>query len=160
MTRATTRSDLPHLLRTQIIASLNERLAEGIDLSLQARQAHWNVAADHPELKEVFGRLYTSTCGWIDVMAERAMRLGGVVRGTLEVVAAKSTLPTYRLKRAEGRAHVDALTPSLAAFVSNLRKTAEVAEESGDDGTADLLERISASADKMLWQLEEQIQDS
>ncbi|MDQ1243468.1 MAG: starvation-inducible DNA-binding protein, partial [Pseudomonadota bacterium] len=38
-----TRIDLAAKTRTKMITLLNARLADAIDLQLQAKQAHWNV---------------------------------------------------------------------------------------------------------------------
>ena len=38
-----TRNDLAESTRKPVVQLLNERLAEAIDLQLQAKQAHWNV---------------------------------------------------------------------------------------------------------------------
>ena len=38
-----TRNDLPEAVRVQVIALLNQRLADAIDLDTQTKQAHWNV---------------------------------------------------------------------------------------------------------------------
>jgi Ferritin-like domain len=38
-----TKNDLPEKTRTEVIAILNARLADSIDLMHQAKQAHWNV---------------------------------------------------------------------------------------------------------------------
>ena len=38
-----TKNDLPEKTRTEVIAILNARLADSIDLMHQAKQAHWNI---------------------------------------------------------------------------------------------------------------------
>ena len=38
-----TKNDIPLETRTKVVALLNARLADAIDLTLQGKQAHWNV---------------------------------------------------------------------------------------------------------------------
>jgi DNA-binding ferritin-like protein len=38
-----TRNDLPAASRAKVIAALNARLADAVDLGAQAKHAHWNV---------------------------------------------------------------------------------------------------------------------
>ena len=42
-----TRNDLPAATRARVGVLLNARLADTIDLQLQAKQAHWNVKGPH-----------------------------------------------------------------------------------------------------------------
>ncbi len=50
-----TKNDLPAETRTAVAQFLNERLADRIDLQLQAKQAHWNVnGATFIALHELF----------------------------------------------------------------------------------------------------------
>lgn len=44
-----TSNDLPPSTRQSVIDSLNEHLADAIDLQLQAKQAHWNADMKHVE---------------------------------------------------------------------------------------------------------------
>ncbi len=39
-----TRNSLPETIRIEMAALLQNRLADSIDLMMQAKQAHWNVA--------------------------------------------------------------------------------------------------------------------
>ena len=38
-----TKIDIPKEIREKVIAILNQRLADAVDLKSQAKQAHWNV---------------------------------------------------------------------------------------------------------------------
>ena len=42
-----TRNNLPEKTRRRVIYLLNQNLADVLDLSLQAKQAHWNVKGPH-----------------------------------------------------------------------------------------------------------------
>jgi starvation-inducible DNA-binding protein len=150
-----TKNDLPEKTRKEVIGLLNANLAHGIDLALQAKQAHWNVKGPSFEsLHELFDEVHEQAGGWADLIAERAVQLGGVAEGTLGVVSERTGLPEYGLDLADGRAHVEALSGALAAFGKSVRRAIDVAAGAGDAGTADLFTEVSRGADKMLWFVE------
>ena len=87
-------NDLPPAMRQSMIELLNERLVDVIDLELQAKQAHWNIKGPNfVGLHELFDRVALQAREYADEIAERAVALGGVARGTIEEIAGQSTLP-------------------------------------------------------------------
>ncbi len=100
----TTKNDLPKKTRKAVIGLLNENLADAIHLSLQAKQAHWNVRgpAFFP-LHELFDKLYDEAGDWADLLAERAVQLGGIAEGTLAQIAKQTKLQAYPTELAAGR---------------------------------------------------------
>ena len=154
-----TRIDLSAKARAKVIALLNARLADAIDLQLQAKQAHWNVKGPNfIALHELFDRVTGELGGHVDDMAERITALGGVAEGTVQAVAGRSKLDAYPLDIADGRAHLDALAAAMARFGRSVRKAIDDAGKAGDADTSDLFTGISRSADKNLWLLEAHLQ--
>jgi starvation-inducible DNA-binding protein len=150
-----TRNDLPESARKQVIPLLNAHLADGIDLALQAKQAHWNVKGPHfLPLHELFDKLYDEASEWNDLVAERGVQLGGTAEGTLQSVAAKTRLNPYKVELTSGKDHLEALTDALATYGRSTREAIETASRAGDADTADLFTEISRASDKMLWFLE------
>ena len=79
-----TSNDLAWTTRRSAIEMLNEHLADAIDLHLQAKQAHWNIKGPNfVGLHELFDRIAAQADEYADLLAERAVALGGVARGTL-----------------------------------------------------------------------------
>lgn len=155
MTPYPTKNDLPQGTRETVAEVLNANLANAIDLTLQAKQAHWNVKGpDFIQLHELFDQVYEEATGWVDLIAERAVQLGGIAEGTLEAVTRQTKLRRYGLELSSGAEHVDALSSSLAAFGRSVRGAIEKSEKAGDAGTADLFTEVSRGADKMLWFVE------
>src|ERR1041384_22579 len=112
-----TKNDLPATTRSKIIELLAARLADAIDLSLQAKQAHWNVRGPHfLMLHELFDKVADETREHADTIAERITQLGGIAEGTVRAVAKRSTLSEYPLSILDGREHVEALSNAVAAF--------------------------------------------
>jgi starvation-inducible DNA-binding protein len=150
-----TKNDLPEDIRGQVVEILNARLADAIDLKLQAKQAHWNVkGANFIALHELFDQVATDADTYVDDIAERAVQLGGTARGTVQTVADRSTLREYPLNIAEGAAHVEALSDALAAFGKKVREAIDETAALQDADTADLFTGISRGVDKHLWFVE------
>jgi len=156
-----TRNDLPKDTRVAMVKLLNERLADAIDLQLQAKQAHWNVRGPHfISLHELFDKVSEEALGFIDEIAERASALGGVAEGTLAAASSRTTLAAYPLTISDGRDHVDALSKALAVFGKQARAAIEQADAAGDADTADLFTQVSREVDKQLWFVEAHLETS
>ena len=154
-----TRIDIPARARAKVIASLNARLADAIDLGAQAKHAHWNVKGPQfIALHELFDKLAESVEEHIDELAERITALGGTAYGTIGAAARTSSLTPYPENIVDGLAHVDALAGALAQFGKQIRRGIDEAGKHGDADTADLYTGISREADKYLWFLEAHLQ--
>jgi len=142
-----------------MVELLNGQLANAIHLSLQAKQAHWNVKGPHfIALHTLFDQAHVDATAWVDLIAERAVQLGGVANGTLSAMSARSTLAPYSLDIIDGRDHVIALAGGLATFGRGVRAASDAAGTVGDADTADLFTEVSRAADKMLWFVEAHLQ--
>lgn len=150
-----TRNDLPERVRHTVIALLNERLADSIDLMMQAKQAHWNVRGpSFFQLHELFDKVHEEVSTYVDVIAERASQLGGSVDGTVRTAAERSNLNEYPLAIVDGAKHVEALSVALATFGELTRKAITEADELGDAATADVFTEVTRGTDKLLWFVE------
>ena len=154
-----TRIDLSSKTRGRVVELLNARLADAVDLQLQAKQAHWNVKGPgFIALHELFERIAGELGGHVDDMAERITALGGVAEGTVQAVAGRSRLDAYPLAIAEGRAHLEALATALARFGKSVRKAIDDSAKAGDADTSDLFTGVSRDVDKALWLVEAHLQ--
>jgi starvation-inducible DNA-binding protein len=154
-----TKNDLPEATRKELITLLNVELASAQHLALQAKQAHWNVKGPgFLQLHELFDRVYAAAVDWVDTIAERAVQLGGVAEGSLELIVKRSKLPAYGLELSAGREHVDAIANALALFAKSVRAAIDAAAKAGDADTADLFTEVSRGTDKMLWLVEAHLQ--
>ena len=155
----TTKNDLPKETREKLIETLNARLADASDLKSQAKQAHWNVKGmDFFQLHELFDKVATQAEEYTDLIAERAVILGGTALGTVRVAASNSSLSEYPLEISNGADHVDALSTALSDFGKKVRENIDEADELGDMDTADLFTEVSRGVDKLLWFVEAHIQ--
>jgi len=156
-----TSNDLPPSTRQSAIDLLNEHLADAIDLQLQAKQAHWNIKGPNfVGLHDLFDRVAAQAGKDSDLMAERAVALGGLARGTLQAVSAQSQLREYPLEVGDWRAHVQAMRDALATFGRGVRKAIDDVTALNDADTADLFTEISRGVDKSLWMVEAHVHDA
>jgi len=150
-----TKNNLPEKVRSQVAALLQGCLVDSIDLTLQSKQAHWNVKGpSFIALHELFDKVSEDAEGYVDLIAERIVQLGGIAVGTLGPVDKKSNLPVYPVTISSGKEHVAALSHALASYGESIRKSIDQANEMKDADTADILTQISRAADKYLWFVE------
>ena len=150
-----TKNDLPQADREKLVALLNARLADALDLRMQAKQAHWNVKGPQfIALHKLFDEIADAVEAGYDEIAERAVQLGGTALGTVQAVVATTSLKPYPTDISAGADHVEALASALAAFGESLRDAIDAADELGDADTADLFTGISKTTDKYLWFVE------
>jgi len=154
-----TGNDLREKTRRAMIDLLNQQLSDVLDLSLQAKQAHWNVKGPNfIGLHELFDKVAEKLEEFSDDIAERAVELGGVALGTIQAVSKRSRLPAYPLDLVSGREHVTALSGALAKFGASTRDGINLAAKAGDADTADLFTEVSRGVDKLLWLVEAHLQ--
>ena len=156
-----TRHDLPVKVRKKVVDLLNARLVDTIDLSMQAKQAHWNVKGPNfIALHELFDEIAEHAEEHVDALAERITALGGTAVGSARAVAARSSLKAYPENIFSGPEHLQALADALAAAAKATRAASEVADDVDDEVTADLLIEITAALDKDLWFVEAHLQSA
>jgi starvation-inducible DNA-binding protein len=154
-----TENDLPKNTRAAVVALINLRLADVVDLKAQLKQAHWNVKG--PQfigLHKLFDDIAEAVEKYTDLIAERAVQLGGVAEGTVRIAAAHSRLEEYPLTIAEGTLHVEAVAKTLSDFGHEVRMTINEAETLDDADAADMFTDVSRGIDKWLWFVEAHIQ--
>lgn len=150
-----TRNDLADNTRKAMIALLNARLVDAIDLRLAVKQAHWNVKGPNfIALHELFDQIQGRIDGFVDDIAERSVALSGVVAGTAQAVAKGSELEPYPADITDEKEHLKALADRIAAFGKLARAAIDAADEAGDKDTADLFTAVSRQMDKDLWFIE------
>lgn len=155
-----TRNTLPPQVRKEAVAVLNRTVADLFDLFARIKQAHWNVRGTaFIGLHKLLDEFAERTLNHIDLAAERATALGGVVEGTLRESAAHS-----RLKKKEEPASISGMSDWIhelaevhAEAGDNVRKAIKKITDADDFGTADLLTDVLRALDLQLWLLEAHI---
>jgi len=131
--------------------ALQGALADLIDLSLLAKQAHWNIVGPrfrsiHLQLDEVvtLARTYT------DTVAERAAAIGVSPDGRAATVAKTSGLPEYPAGWVRDSDTIETLVAALGAIIARMRERIE-ATEKPDPVTQDLFIGLAAELEKEYW---------
>ena len=138
--------------RSAMVDVLNDRLADSTDLQVAVKQAHWNVKGPgFIDFHELLDMVADHMRDHSDLMAERAVILGGYARGTIQVANEKSTLEPYPVELEEIKQHAVELRERLMNFGAKVREAIEAADEAGDEDTADLFTEISRVVDKDAW---------
>jgi len=145
--------------KTAMIDLLNARLADGIDLALITKQAHWNLKgptfiAVHEFLDEVRKDLDEH----VDIIAERVAQLDGIALGTIQTVAKATALPAYPTDIRKVEDHLKALVDRFAALSKSTREAIDAADDAGDADTADIFTAYSRALDKNLWFLKSHLE--
>ncbi len=137
-----------------LVALLNQSLADTLDLTSQTKQAHWNVKGENfYGLHLLFDSLYEQLGVFGDDLAERAVTLDGQAIGTVRAAAKASRLEEYPLDARDSRIHVHAMVDRYENYTRHARHAIKDAEKLGDSDTADLYTSISRAMDKALWML-------
>jgi starvation-inducible DNA-binding protein len=144
--------DLASNAKRAMIELCNARLAEGLDLALLTKQAHWNIKgpafiAVHLLLDDLRKELDAHT----DTIAERVAQLDGIALGTAQTVARDTSLPPYPTDIRKIPDHLAALVERYAQTASAARQAIHAADEAGDADTADIFTGYSRALDKALW---------
>lgn len=149
------KSSLQLANKEELIGILNQQLADSFDLYSQLKQAHWNNRGMHfYALHLLFDELATNILAHMDLLAERATAMGGVVRGTVRMAAKASKLEQSPDTFENSEFTVMQLVARYAQLCSSTRDCIDVSETYGDKVTADLFTEVVRDLDKSLWMLE------
>jgi len=151
MTKSPVTSPLGDAEREATGAVLQATLVDLVDLSLIAKQAHWNVVGQnfrsaHLQLDE----LVSAARQFTDDVAERANAIGVSPNGKAKTVVESSGVPEYPDNWQSVEATVAAIVEILEAVIKRLRKRIDETDKS-DLVTQDLLIEIARELEKQHW---------
>lgn len=151
MTKSPITSPLGDAEREATGAVLQATLVDLIDLSLIAKQAHWNVVGQnfrsaHLQLDE----LVSASRQYVDDVAERANAIGISPNGKAKTVVESSGIPEYPDNWQSVETTVAAIVDILGEVIKRLRKRIDETDKT-DLVTQDLLIEIAAELEKQHW---------
>ncbi|GAC00367.1 putative DNA-binding protein [Gordonia namibiensis NBRC 108229] len=131
--------------------ALQDTLVDMLDLTLIAKQAHWNVVGKqfrsvHLDLDE----LVTVAREFTDAAAERATAIGVSPDGRAETVAKTANTKGFGEGWTKDTEVVDAIVENLKAVIDGLRERIAVTEEA-DPVTQDLLISFASKLEQLHW---------
>jgi starvation-inducible DNA-binding protein len=133
--------------------NLQKILVDLIELSLQAKQAHWNLVGTnfrdlHLQLDDIVDMARTAS----DTIAERMRALNSVPDGRSDTVTAYTTLPALPSAELTTTDTAELVTTRIYAAVDTMRNVHDDVD-TVDPSSADLLHTIIDALEKAAWML-------
>ena len=134
-----------------LAANLQVVLVDLIELSLQGKQAHWNVVGrnfrdTHRQLDEIIEAARTFS----DTVAERMRALHAVPDGRTDTIAETTSLPAFPAGEVSTTDTIDLITERLDAAVGTIRGVHDAVDEE-DPTSADILHAVIESLEQFAW---------
>lgn len=134
-----------------LAANLQVVLVDLIELSLQGKQAHWNVVGrnfrdTHRQLDEIIEAARTFS----DTVAERMRALHAVPDGRTDTIAETTSLPAFPAGEVSTTDTIDLITARLDAVVGTIREVHDAVDEE-DPTSADILHAVIESLEQFAW---------
>lgn len=135
----------------QLDENLQEVLVDLIELSVQGKQAHWNVVGrnfrdTHRQLDEII----EAAREFSDTVAERMRALHAVPDGRTDIVAETTTLPEYPQGEVDTSETIDLITVRLEATVATIRRVHDAVDDE-DPTSADILHAVLEKLEQFAW---------
>ena len=140
--------------RAAIAEGLSRVLADTYTLYLTTHNFHWNVTGPHfNSLHAMFMEQYTELWGSTDIIAERIRALGHYAPGSYAEFSKIATVPDVPQTPPKAMEMVRILVKGHETVSRIAREFIPVAEEAGDDPTADMLTARCTVHDQTAWML-------
>nr|WP_201469277.1 DNA starvation/stationary phase protection protein [Microbacterium hydrocarbonoxydans] len=134
-----------------LAANLQTVLVDLIELSLQGKQAHWNVVGrnfrdTHRQLDEIID----AARAFSDTIAERMRALHAVPDGRTDTIVETTSLPAFPTGEVSTTDTIDLITERLDAVVGTIRDVHDAVDEE-DPTSADILHAVIESLEQFAW---------
>ncbi|MEO7241532.1 MAG: DNA starvation/stationary phase protection protein [Variovorax sp.] len=140
--------------RAAIAEGLSRVLADTYTLYLTTHNFHWNVTGPHfNSLHAMFMQQYTELWTSTDVLAERIRALGHYAPGSYAEFSKIATVPDVPQNPPKATEMVRILVKGHETVSRIARAFIPVAEQAGDDPTADMLTARCTVHDQTAWML-------
>jgi starvation-inducible DNA-binding protein len=136
-----------------VAESLVRVVADTYALAFQTQSFHWNVRGPHfAALHRLFEEQYTELSGSVDELAERVRALGQLAPTSLREIANFTTIPLDH-GAPPAQVMVQVLLQAHELLARGTRHVAELAEQTGDTFTHDMLVARTGAHEKAAWML-------
>jgi starvation-inducible DNA-binding protein len=140
--------------RAEIAQGLSRLLADTYTLYLTTHNFHWNVTGPmFNTLHQMFMTQYTELWAAVDPVAERIRSLGHPAPGSYAQFVQLTTLPDVPATPPKALEMVRILVQGHEAVARTARSLFPVAEQAGDEPTADLLTQRLTVHEQSAWML-------
>jgi starvation-inducible DNA-binding protein len=139
-------------LAENLAERLNRDLATLTDLAAAYKQAHWNVLGPgFAELDRLFDEFADDSRSYANLVAERAVTLGGVAHGTLEAAVEYSALAPFPVDERAERRLLQELAQRVEHTADEIREA--ITSSAEDPLTQDLYIEVARGIEKQRWVL-------
>lgn len=139
--------------RTSLAQELSKVLADSYAVYLKTHGYHWNVRG--PEffsLHNMFQQQYTEIWGALDDIAERIRSLGELAPQSSSAFGNLTSIHDGDAEK-DADAMIKELIKDHGAVIKTAREALKIADDIGDDATADLMTQRLQSHEKTAWML-------
>jgi starvation-inducible DNA-binding protein len=148
--------------RAQSVATLNQILADTMTLRDMYKKHHWQMSgATFYQLHLLLDKHYEEQAALVDLIAERIMALGGISIAMAHDVAEMTTIPRPPRGREDVPTQLSRLLEAHELILRQAHEGADAADESGDDGTNDLLvSNVIRTHEPQVWFIAEHLAET
>jgi len=150
---------LDHKVRLASAEALNQILADTITLRDLYKKHHWQVAGPtFYQLHLLFDKHYAEQAELVDSLAERIQTLGGIALAMAPDIAETTRISRPPRGREDVPVQLFRLLQAHELIIAEAREAAHKAQDSGDDGTNDLLvSDVIRGNEFQVWFINEQL---
>nr|WP_295660996.1 DNA starvation/stationary phase protection protein [Polymorphobacter sp.] len=148
--------------RTQSVTTLNQILADTMTIRDMYKKHHWQMSgATFYQLHLLLDTHYEAQAELVDMIAERIMALGGISIAMAADVAEMTKIPRPPRGREDVPTQLSRLLEAHEIILRQAHEGADAADESGDDGTNDLLvSNIIRTNEPQVWFIAEHLAET
>ncbi len=137
---------------TLMVAQINDLLADHFALYVKTKSFHWHVKGPRfRDLHLLFDEQAVAIQGQIDVIGERARKLGGDTITSLGMIAQQTQVSDQDNAELSAEDMIRELRNDNAAMVTRLKSMKDTAEAAGDNATDGLLDDWTDAAEERVW---------
>jgi len=148
--------------RSQSVAALNQVLADTMTIRDMYKKHHWQMSgATFYQLHLLLDKHYEEQAELVDTIAERIMALGGISIAMAADVAEMTRIPRPPKGREDVPTQLARLLEAHEIILRQAHEEADAADESGDDGTNDLLvSEVIRTNEPQVWFIAEHLAET
>ncbi|MBC6605492.1 DNA starvation/stationary phase protection protein [Hymenobacter sp. BT188] len=153
---------LEEKVRQQSVDMLNQLLVDTITIRDLYKKHHWQVVGPtFYQLHLLYDKHYEEQSVLVDAIAERIQLLGGVSLAMAADIAETTHIPRPPRDREEAPVQVSRLLEAHEIILKECHEYAKKADESGDDGTNDLIvSQLIRTNELQTWFVSEHVVDT
>ena len=138
--------------KTQMVAEINALLADHFALYVKTKNFHWHVKGPRfRDLHLMFDEQAAAIQGEIDVIGERARKLGGDTLTSIGSIAAHTQIADQDNANLSAEDMIAELRDDNTKLVARLKAMKDTADAAGDNATDGLLDDWTDAAEERVW---------